>query len=37
MTIYTSQAEAQGYATVHYACADCTGVTLDATAASGPW
>jgi Alpha amylase, catalytic domain/Bacterial pullanase-associated domain/Alpha amylase, C-terminal all-beta domain len=30
-TIYTSQAEAQGHATVHYACEDCSGVTLDAT------
>ncbi len=29
--IYTSQAAAQGHATVHYACApDCSGVTLDA-------
>ena len=25
VTIYTSQAEAQGYATVHYECADCAG------------
>ena len=25
LTIYTSQAEAQGYATVHYACTDCSG------------
>ena len=24
VTIYTSQAEAQGHATVHYACADCS-------------
>jgi glycosidase len=28
--IYFSQAEAQGRATVHYACGDCSGVTLDA-------
>jgi hypothetical protein len=31
VTIYTSQAAAQGFATVHYACADCSAVTLDAT------
>jgi hypothetical protein len=31
VTIYTSQAEAQGFATVHYSCApDCSGVTIDA-------
>jgi hypothetical protein len=36
VTIYTSQAEAQGYATVHYECSDCSGVTLDATSQSGP-
>jgi Bacterial pullanase-associated domain len=35
-TIYTSQAEAQGHATVHYACADCSGVTIDATSAGDP-
>jgi glycosidase len=35
-TIYTSQAEAQGYATVHYACTVCTGVTIDATSAGAP-
>ena len=35
-TIYTSQAEAEGHATVHYACDDCTGVTLDASTAAGP-
>ena len=28
-TIYTSQAEAEGHATVHYACADCSAVALD--------
>ncbi|HEX6332494.1 MAG TPA: alpha-amylase family glycosyl hydrolase [Actinomycetota bacterium] len=32
LTIYTSQAEAQGYATVHYGCgSDCAEVTIDAT------
>ena len=35
MTIYTSQAEAQGHATVHYACSDCSGVTIDASNDSG--
>ena len=30
-TVYASQAEAQGYATVHYECtAPCVGVTIDA-------
>jgi glycosidase len=29
VTIYTSQAAAQGLATVHYECADCSGVTLN--------
>ncbi len=36
VTIYTSQAEAQGHATVHYACTDCSGVTIDVTSAAGP-
>jgi glycosidase len=37
LTVYGSQAEAQGFATVHYACAvACSGVTLDAVGASGP-
>jgi glycosidase len=38
LTVYGSQAEAQGYGTVRYACptADCAGVTLDASGASGP-
>jgi glycosidase len=35
-TIYTSQAAAQGHATVHYACTDCSAVTIDATSGSGP-
>ncbi len=36
-TIYASQAEAQGYATVHHACApDCSGVTIDATSDGVP-
>ncbi|HMG41707.1 MAG TPA: alpha-amylase family glycosyl hydrolase [Acidimicrobiales bacterium] len=36
-TIYTSQAEAEGFATVRYACtAGCVGVTLDASTAAGP-
>jgi hypothetical protein len=35
-TIYTSQAAAQGHATVHYACTDCSGVTMDASSAAGP-
>jgi glycosidase len=29
LTIYTSQAAAQGFATVHYECADCADVTLN--------
>jgi len=37
VTVYTSQAEAQGFATVHYACApDCSGVTIDATSDGAP-
>jgi glycosidase len=36
VTIYTSQAEAQGFATVHYACADCSGVAIDATGDGAP-
>ena len=37
VNIYTSQAAAQGHATVHYACApDCTGVTIDATSQGSP-
>jgi glycosidase len=36
LTVYTSQAEAQGFATVHYSCADCSGVTIDATNEDGP-
>jgi Bacterial pullanase-associated domain len=36
-TIYFSQAEAQGHATIRYRCApDCAGVTLDITSAAGP-
>jgi glycosidase len=36
-TVYTSQAEAQGHATVRYACAlDCAGVTIDATSDGTP-
>jgi glycosidase len=35
-TIYMSQAEAQGSTTVHYACTDCSGVTIDASSAAGP-
>ena len=35
-TIYTSQAEAQGHATVHYACTDCSGVTIDVSQRGGP-
>jgi glycosidase len=35
-TIYTSQAEAEGSTTVHYACSDCSGVTIDASSAAGP-
>ncbi len=34
--VYTSQAEAQGFASVHYACNDCSGVTLDAANDAGP-
>jgi glycosidase len=30
-TVYASQAEAQGYATVRYECTDCTDVTISAT------
>ena len=30
VTIYMSQAEAQGFGSVHYACAGCSNVTLDA-------
>jgi len=33
-TIYTSQAEAEGHATVHYACSDCSAVALDGAPAS---
>jgi glycosidase len=37
LTVYTSQAEAQGFATVHYGCApDCSGVTIDATSDGAP-
>ncbi len=36
VTVYTSQAEAQGHATVHYACDDCSAVTLDATSDGNP-
>jgi hypothetical protein len=37
VTVYTSQADAQGFATVHYACApDCSGVTLDASSNGAP-
>jgi glycosidase len=34
VTIYTSQAEAEGHATVHYACDDCADVTLEAAPSS---
>ncbi|MDH3294116.1 MAG: alpha-amylase family glycosyl hydrolase [Acidimicrobiia bacterium] len=34
-TIYTSRAEAQGFASVHYACSDCAGVSLDAVTDGG--
>ncbi len=34
VNIYTSQAEAQGYVTVHYECSDCSNVTLDVTGGS---
>lgn len=37
LTIYASQAEAQGFATVHYGCApDCSGATIDATSDGAP-
>jgi hypothetical protein len=37
LTIFTSQAEAQGFATVHYACSGgCLGVTLDASSDGTP-
>jgi glycosidase len=36
VNVYTSQADAQGHATVRYACTDCSGVTLDASTPSGP-
>jgi glycosidase len=32
LTVYTSQAEALGHATVHYACTDCSAVTLNGAA-----
>ena len=32
LTVYTSQAEALGHATVHYACTDCPAVTLNGAA-----
>jgi glycosidase len=35
-TIYTSQAEAQGFATVHFQCSDCSQVTIDATSDGWP-
>jgi glycosidase len=35
-TIYTSQAAAQGHATVRYACTDCSAVTIDASSPAGP-
>ena len=35
-TIYTSQAAAQGHATVRYACTDCSAVTIDAVQPGGP-
>jgi hypothetical protein len=34
VNVYTSQAEAQGYVTVHYECSVCGGVTLDVTGGS---
>jgi Bacterial pullanase-associated domain len=34
-TVYASQAEAQGYATVHYACTDCSAVIVEATGPAG--
>ena len=36
VNIYTSQAEAQGIATVHYACTDCSLVTIDAASNGAP-
>jgi glycosidase len=36
VTVYPSQAEAQGFATVHYECTDCSGVTIEATSDGGP-
>jgi len=37
LTIHTSQAEADGFATVHYACSGgCSGVTIDATSGGAP-
>jgi glycosidase len=36
VTVYTSRAEAQGFASVHYACSDCSGVTLAAATDAGP-
>ena len=36
VNIYTSQAEAQGFATVHYSCTDCSTVSLDATSNGAP-
>jgi glycosidase len=37
LTVYTSQAQAQGHATVHYGCApDCSAVTIDATSDGVP-
>jgi hypothetical protein len=35
LTVYTSQAAAQGFATVHYECADCSGVTLNGSPPTG--
>ncbi len=35
-TVYPSRAEAQGFASVHYACGPCSGVTLDAATDAGP-
>ena len=37
LTVYTSQADAQGHATIHYGCApDCSAVTIDATSDGVP-
>jgi glycosidase len=36
VNVYFSQAEAQGHATVHYKCTDCSGVTIDATSNGAP-